>query len=392
MSPARAPGGGVSYERARRVLIAGAGVAALEAVLALRDLAGARVSLDVLAPTPDFVLRPFSVLEPFGEARVARLSLGGVLRELGAGHLFDGIAEVEPARHVVRAMSGDEYGYDALIVATGARAVDALPGALTFPGPGAAARFRELLGELERGEVRELVFAVPDGTGWALPLYELALLTAAWLFERRVADVRLTVVTPETTVLAAFGGRASDTVAELLERHGVELRRVVSPCAVRDGALLLSDGLTCPAERVVALARLEGPALPGLPNDPDGFVPVDAHGRVPGVGDVYAAGDVTTWPIKQGGLAAQQADAVAESLAAWAGAPVRPTAFRPVLRGVLLGGERPAFLRADPRPHRSGSLARLTPLWWPPAKVAGRYLAPYLAARGIGMPEAGVPA
>ena len=181
MSPAQAPGGGVSHERARRVLIAGAGVAAMEAVLALRQLAGARVSLDVLASTPDFVLRPFSVLEPFGEARMPRLSLGGVLRELGTGHVFDGLAAVEPARHSVRAVSGDEYGYDALIVATGARAVDALPGALTFPGPGAALRFRQLLGELERGEVRELAFAVPGRTGWTLPLYELALLTAGWL-------------------------------------------------------------------------------------------------------------------------------------------------------------------------------------------------------------------
>ena len=47
---------------------------------------------------------------------------------------------------VVRAVSGDEYGYDALIVATGARAVDALPGALTFPGPGAAAALSRAAG------------------------------------------------------------------------------------------------------------------------------------------------------------------------------------------------------------------------------------------------------
>ena len=88
-------------------------------------------------------------------------------------------------------------------------------------------------------------------------------------------------------------------------------------------------------------------------------------------------------------MAAQQADVVAESLAAWAGASVRPTPFGPVLRGVLLSGERPAYLRADSRPHRTRSIARLTPLWWLPAKVAGRYLAPYLAARGIAVPEAG---
>lgn len=100
--------------------------------------------------------------------------------------------------------------------------------------------------------------------------YELALLTAAWLFERRVAGARLTVVTPERAPLAAFGARASDTLAELLDRHDVELRCAVSPRAVREGALVLGDGGTVAGERVVALARLVGPALPGLPADADG--------------------------------------------------------------------------------------------------------------------------
>ena len=390
MSVASGPVGG-RRERARRVLIAGAGVAALEALLALRYLAGARVSVDLLAPTPDFVLRPFAVVEPFGAAETPRLSLGGVVRELGAGHVFDRVVAVAPEQYLVRGASGDEYGYEALIVAIGARVVDALPGALSFPAPDAAARYRELLGELERGEVREVVFAVPADTAWALPLYELALLTAAWLFERGVAGARLTLVTPERAPLAAFGERASDTVAELLDRHGVDLRSGVLPRAVGEGALVLGDDLTLACERVVALARPAGPALEGLPSDAAGFVPVDEYGRVPGVPDVYAAGDVTAWPIKQGGLAAQQADAVAESLATWAGAAVRPTAFRPVLRGVLLTGGTPAFLRADSRPHHARSFARLTPLWWPPAKVAGRYLAPYLAARGIVLPETGEP-
>src|SRR5215207_1727241 len=296
MSVASGPVGG-RRERARRVLIAGAGVAALEALLALRHLAGARVSVDLLAPTPDFVLRPFAVVEPFGAAETPRLSLGGVVRELGAGHVFDRVVAVAPEQYLVRGASGDEYGYEALIVAIGARVVDALPGALSFPAPDAAARYRELLGELERGEVREVVFAVPADTAWALPLYELALLTAAWLFERGVAGARLTLVTPERAPLAAFGERASDTVAELLDRHGVDLRSGVLPRAVGEGALVLGDDLTLACERVVALARPAGPALEGLPSDAAGFVPVDEYGRVPGVPDVYAAGDVTAWPI-----------------------------------------------------------------------------------------------
>jgi sulfide:quinone oxidoreductase len=370
------------------VLIAGAGVAALEALLALRHLAGRRVRVDLLAPNADFVLRPFSVVEPFGGQASPRLALGPLVRDNGAGHVFDGLAAVEPERRVAWGSSGEAYAYEALVVAIGARAVDALPGALTFPGPGATTGYGRVLKELEDGRVRKVVFALPGGVAWGLPLYELALLTAAWLFEHRIGGVRLTLATPEPAPLAAFGGPASATVGELLERHGVELRCGVVPSEVDASGLRLEGGGTLAADRVVALARPAGPALPGLPADSEGFVPVDAHGRVSGTADVYAAGDVTTWPMKQGGLAAQQADAVAESVAAWAGAGVRPAEFRPVLRGVLLTGERPAFLRADPRPHGAHSLARLTPIWWPPAKVAGRHLAPYLAAHGIAVPSA----
>jgi sulfide:quinone oxidoreductase len=129
--------------------------------------------------------------------------------------------------------------------------------------------------------------------------------------------------------------------------------------------------------------------LRGLPHDARGFLPTDAHGRIDGCDAVYAAGDVTSFPLRQGGLAAQQADAVAEAIAARLGAIVRPQPFRPILRGVLLTGGAPLYLRAeigtDVAPvsrelaeARSGSAGPRS-LWWPPAKVAGRYLAPLLA-------------
>ena len=63
--------------------------------------------------------------------------------------------------------------------------------------------------------------------------------------------------------------------------------------------------------------------------DRSGFLPTDEHGRVGGTVGVYAAGDATSFPIKQGGIAAQQADAVAECIAAGAGAPLETTPFRP---------------------------------------------------------------
>jgi sulfide:quinone oxidoreductase len=103
---------------------------------------------------------------------------------------------------------------------------------------------------------------------------------------------------------------------------------------------------------------------------------------VHGEQDVYAAGDATNSPIKQGGVATQQADAAAEAIAARAGADVEPQPFRPVLRGLLLTGATPRYMRAELSGGR-GADSRVSDhaLWWPPSKIAGKRLAPYLALR-----------
>jgi sulfide:quinone oxidoreductase len=133
---------------------------------------------------------------------------------------------------------------------------------------------------------------------------------------------------------------------------------------------------------VIALPRFVGNVIPGIPHDSDGFIPTDRHGRVPAIDDVFASGDATTFPVKQGGLAAQQADAAAEAIAAAAGAPVTPQPFRPVLRGMIMTGHQPAFLRAELSGGAGDtSVASTEALWWPPGKVVGRYLAPFLAER-----------
>jgi sulfide:quinone oxidoreductase len=85
---------------------------------------------------------------------------------------------------------------------------------------------------------------------------------------------------------------------------------------------------------------------------------------------------VTSFPLRQGGLATQQADAVAEAIAAACGAGNDPLAFRPVLRGRLLTSGAPLYLQSRPSGQ---SLASTRALWSPPEKIAGRYLAPYLA-------------
>jgi hypothetical protein len=146
-------------------------------------------------------------------------------------------------------------------------------------------------------------------------------------------------------------------------------------------ALRLASGTTIPADQVVALPKLEGPHLGGLPANDLGFIHIDEHARVVGLEDVYAAGDAADVPIKQGGIATQQADTAVEMIAARLGAGVKPSPVNPLVRGMLLTGIAPTYLRAavTGEPADPGELAA-TPLWWPPTKIAGRYLGPYLAA------------
>ena len=123
--------------------------------------------------------------------------------------------------------------------------------------------------------------------------------------------------------------------------------------------------------------------LPGLPQRQNGFVQTDTAMHVDGLEAVWAAGDATWFPIKQGGLAAQQADVAARSIAARAGAHVPIEAFQPVLRGVLVTGGAPDFLRSS-RGHRDADVAAVGhELWSPSTKVAAKYLGPYVA-RALG--------
>jgi sulfide:quinone oxidoreductase len=358
------------------VLIAGAGVAGLEAALALRTIGEDRVSVELVSPDAEFVYRPLAVAEPFGVGEVRRFPVRRLTDDAGARLTEAAVRGVDPDRHSVETTAG-ELSYDLLLLALGARAVPAVPGAVTFRGPGDEAALAEVLGEARDGSVGRLVFTMPAGISWPLPLYELALLTAVHLADSG-ADVQLELVTPEPRPLQLFGHAASDAIADLLAQHRIALRTNTVPSAADGNVLRFVGTGEVEADRVVALPRIEGPRLPGVPHDSNGFVPIDEHGSVRDVDDVYAAGDLTNFPIKQGGLAAQQADAAAEAIAAASGVEIKPTPFTPVLRGLLLTGLTPRYMRAEVGTNESE--LDTEPLWWPPGKIVGRHLAPFLAS------------
>jgi sulfide:quinone oxidoreductase len=363
------------------VVIAGGGVAALETLIALNDLAGDRVRTTLVAPEADFTYRPLTVAEPFSLGHAERYPIERFAADFGAGVVQQAVTEVMPDDHRLRCASGLELTYDVLVIAVGARTERPFERGITFGEPGAREALGGLLADIEQGYAKSVAFVVPPGTSWPLPLYELALMTAADVWSMGIDDAELKLVTPEQAPLDVFGTPASDAVASLLADARISFVGS-SYASVKDRSIVLAPGhRPLDANRIVTLPLLRGPAIAGLPGDANGFIPVDDQGAVVGIGDVYAAGDATTFPIKQGGLATQMADAVAQAIAARAGAPVEAAPMRPVLRGMLLTGGTKQFLRHAITGGRGDGETAQHALWWPPHKVAGHYLAPYLFGR-----------
>lgn len=364
-----------------RVLIAGGGVAALETALALRDLAASRVQITMIAPNEEFVYRPMTVREPFAFAGARHYPLEAIVADVGAELVRDKLGWVDHAMRVAHTTSGLQLEYEALVLALGTRISARYKHALTIDDRTMDETLHGLVQDVEQGYVDSIAFVAPGRMAWPLPLYELALMTAGRAYDMNVA-LKVTIVTPEERPLAIFGERASEGVSELLAKAGIETITSAYAEIPEQGRIEIGPGdRHLQAARIVALPELYGPDVHGFPLSHDGFIRVDRFGQVPDCGPLYAAGDATDFAVKQGGVSAQQADVVAESIAALAGAPVEPKPFHPVLRGMLMTYEEPYYMSAQiTGGHGFSSEFSSEPLWQPVGKIAAKYLAPYLDA------------
>ena len=367
-------------QEAARTLIVGGGIAGLEALLALHDLAEDRAELTLVAPDPDFTYKPLVVEEPFSLKPAERHELAPLLSELGARFVQHAVTGVLADDHAVELADGSQIEYEILVVCMGGRARDPYQRAVTFRVGGRGTRHRCAACAQRRRRVEDA-----------------RLRRAAWS-DLAAADLRIGADESSpgrgnrTRRGPHVGDHARSGSTDHVRPHRKRGRRRAASdppyrCRARDLRLRERGGRAVVDARrggvdagaIVALPLIEGPGLVGLPVDDHGFIPIDEHARVPGVEDVYAAGDGTTFPIKQGGLGTQQADAAAEHIAARLGAPVEAKPFHPVLRGQLITGAESLHLRHDLTGGHGEGTASADYLWWPPHKVSGRYLAAWLA-------------
>ena len=104
-----------------RVVVVGGGVAGIEALLALHNMAGDRAELTLVSDGPDFLYKPLLVEEPFGLDPAERRELAPLAEDLGAGLIHGRLAEVDPEGSDLKLADGSEVAFDELVVCVGAR-------------------------------------------------------------------------------------------------------------------------------------------------------------------------------------------------------------------------------------------------------------------------------
>ena len=136
---------------------------------------------------PTLVNRPASVAAPFGLGAPTSLDLRHLADRFAVNLVEGELTRVDVGGRVARIDGAEDRSYDHLLVAVGARREPAVPGALAFRGERDVLSVRRALDEVSRGHRRRVVVAVPSGTAWPLPAYELAILTRSEL-DMRGAD------------------------------------------------------------------------------------------------------------------------------------------------------------------------------------------------------------
>jgi sulfide:quinone oxidoreductase len=361
------------------LVICGGGIAGIEALLRLRRLVGDGVRVTLLSPASEFAYRPLSVLEPFAADSIRRYPLERIAFDTDAHWIMDRLSRVDTSGCKVHTDGGREFSYDALLLALGAEECSPFEHAHLFTDRDAGQSFRGIVQEIELGDVRAVAFVVPNWPVWPVPLYELALMTAERV-RRLDLHAQITLITPEPRPLKGFGQAAGDATLRLLAQAGITLYTGVIP-QVPAPQLVTFGESRVETQRIVTLPKVSGPGVQGIPAGTAWFVPIDERCHVRGAGgQVFAAGDATDFPVKHGGIAAQQADTAAAGIAHLLGVGERPEPLRPVICGKLLTGDRPLYMAARVIDGLGWhSHVHEQPPWPARQKVVADELGPYLA-------------
>lgn len=280
----------------RRILVIGGGAAGYAAARRLREL-GFDGKLTMLSADSDLPCDRPNLSKDFlaGKAPAEWIPLqdAQAYRDQDIDlHLACEVASIDPAARVARSSQG-EFGYDALLLATGAE-----PRRLDLPGFDSASVFvlRSLADATAIVEAASRARTVAFvGAGF------IGLEAAAALRSR---GLEVAVVAPEAIPMErVLGAQLGAHIAGLHRRHGVAMHLGRKPTALQSGQLRLDDDTRIAADLVIVGAgvvpRTQLAAKAGMHVDNGIIVDATLQTSVPGH---YAAGDVASYP-RAGGRA-----------------------------------------------------------------------------------------
>jgi sulfide:quinone oxidoreductase len=286
-------------------------------------------------------------MEPFGVERTASYLVADIIQHPNVQQWLGTLERVDAAAGKAYSPEGDEFDFDALIIATGTKPqIDLPPPAITLGAPKSLDALKQVVADIDAGAVRNVLFTIADAPSWHLPLYEFALMAADRAESQSAQQIVISIVTPEDSPLESMGIENSAAISRLCNELGIALRTGLSVAAYDGEQAVLSDGERVAVDRLFAIPALSAVAPEGVPLDADGFIPVDEHQLVTGTTNVYAVGDVTNFRIKQGGLATEEADAAVESIEAALGTRGGAAPFSREIRAILLSADRRVAMSA----------------------------------------------
>jgi sulfide:quinone oxidoreductase len=312
-----------------RVLVLGGGFAALETAFLLRMRLHDQVDITLVSDSDRFIFRPNSIYVPFGaDPHSLFVDLGKPLARRHIAFEQGRVEEVDPDSRLVTLADGQRFGYDKLVIATGADThAEEVPGlaehAATIWTPesmlGVRKSFNEVRDRAKRGERQRVLFLVPPNNKCSGPLYEIVFMLETWLRRQGAREhVDIAWSTYEHSYIQAFGPRLHELVTEEFRERGIDGHTEEATTEVRPGEVRYADGQSREYDHLIAFPPyVSAVRYAALPSDDRGFLRTDLETRlVSGHDDIYAPGDAGDFPIKQAFLAFLQADAVADHIAA----------------------------------------------------------------------------
>jgi NADPH-dependent 2,4-dienoyl-CoA reductase/sulfur reductase-like enzyme len=195
------------------------------------------------------------------------------------------VVSLDLAGHTATTDAGEEYGWEKLLLATGARPRE-------VPGAEGVVWFRTL------DDYRRLREVAGEGA-------HVVVIGGGFIGSELAASLvgngcRVTMLFPEPGIgHRLFPNGLSTSVTDYYRDKGVDVRAGEMVAAASSTGVKTQSGLELEADAVVAglggIADTELAEAGGLEVN-DGIV-VDAYGRVPGHQDVFAAGDVARFPV-----------------------------------------------------------------------------------------------